>query len=196
MGNREIEIYLCRHGETEWTVSGQHTGETDIALTVTGRRQALELGKKLARLNLGRVLSSPLKRAVETCKLAAGDSFLLEPNAVEWRYGKYEGKKHEDLPADWDLFRDGAPGGESVEAVGRRADLVLERLKEGGTLFSHGHFLRVLAARWLGLDPAMGRCFYLSVASLSVLGFEHGKPVVKQWNLCGVTIQDGKTESK
>lgn len=183
MENKEIEIYLCRHGETEWTVSGQHTGESDIPLTVAGRRQAIDLGKKLAKLDLGLVLSSPLKRAEQTCKLAVKGSFLLEPNAVEWHYGKYEGKKREELPADWDLFRDGAPGGESAEEVGRRADLVLERLKGGGALFSHGHFLRVLAARWLGLDPELGRCFYLTVASLSVLGYEHGKPVIKQWNL-------------
>jgi len=184
-------VYLARHGETPWTVSGQHTGLTDIPLTEHGERNARALGGRLRGLTFAQVFTSPLQRARRTCELAGfGALAKVDPDLVEWNYGAYEGKTTADilkLRPDWELFRDGCPGGESLADIGARADLVIARLRalEGDTLiFSSSHFLRVLAARWCGLEPAGGRFFYLGTATLSIVGYEHNKnePVVRLWN--------------
>ena len=184
-------IYLVRHGETLWSLSGQHTGLTDLALTDRGESNARRIGERLAGKKFEIVLSSGLKRADRTCELAGFNSTVqIDSDLVEWDYGAYEGLRsaeiHSERP-DWQLFRDGCPGGESPEQVGHRADRVLNRIhaSQGDVLlFSSGHFLRVLVARWLGLEPAAGRYFLLSTASLSILGFEHqrSEPVIRQWN--------------
>ncbi len=183
----DLELYLCRHGETEWSLSGQHTGATDLPLTQQGRKQALSLSRRLHKISFPLIFSSPLERAVETCELA-GFKPTLDPDLVEWNYGAYEGKTHLEISRqnpNWDLFRQGALGGESPSDVAQRADRFLERIKnEKGPIliFSHGHFLRMLAARWLQLNPEQARSFFLTVASISILGFEHQKPVLKLWN--------------
>ncbi|HXG08277.1 MAG TPA: histidine phosphatase family protein [Gemmataceae bacterium] len=184
-------VYLARHGETAWTISGQHTGRTDIPLTERGERNARRLGERLGGIAFVRVFTSPLQRARRTCELAGyGTVAEIDPDLVEWDYGDYEGRRTADILKErpgWQLFRDGCPGGETLEALGRRADRVLERVRaiDGNVLlFSSGHFLRFVAARWLGLEPAAARFFYLSTASLSILGYEHDKtrPVVRLWN--------------
>jgi probable phosphoglycerate mutase len=179
------ELYLCRHGETEWTLSGRHTGKTDIHLTEKGRLQAAFLRKQIKDTHFDQIFTSPLLRAKETCE---GLKAIVDPHIVEWDYGQYEGftsdEIHKKNPS-WNLFSDGALGGETVQQVGKRADLFLKtgRSFQGKVaVFSHGHFLRVLAARFLGLGPEMGEIFFLSVASISILGFEGGKPVVTLWN--------------
>jgi probable phosphoglycerate mutase len=171
--------YLARHGETAWSLTGQHTGRTDLPLTERGERNARSLGNRLAGLTFAKVLTSPLQRAARTCNLAGfGASAEVDPNLVEWDYGDYEGLRtaqiHETRP-DWQLFRDGCPNG------------VITRLREieGEVLvFSSGHFLRVLAARWLGLEPIAGRFFMLKTASLSALGYENSlsQPVIQFWD--------------
>ncbi len=174
--------YLCRHGETEWSKNGKHTGRTDLSLTATGREQAKALRKRLQGIPFTQVFSSPLKRARETCELA-GFTPILEPDAMEWDYGNYEGKTSAEIGPDWHLFRDGAPGGESPQQVAARADRFLERLGPGPVLlFSHGHFLKMLAVRWLGLPPEAGRFFVLATGSLSILGTEKKQKVIVQWN--------------
>jgi broad specificity phosphatase PhoE len=184
-------IYLARHGETAWTVSGQHTGLTDIPLTERGERNARRLAERLKGLTFAAVFTSPLQRARRTCELAGfGTAATVDPDLVEWNYGDYEGKTTADVlrqRPDWDLFRDGCPGGESVADVGARADRVVARLRAVGgdvLVFASGHFLRVLAARWLGLEPSAGHYFYLGTATLSMLGYEHGlsEPVIRLWN--------------
>jgi probable phosphoglycerate mutase len=180
-------LYLCRHGETSWTVSGRHTGSTDISLTEKGKAQALSLGKRLRGIPFEAVYSSPLKRALETCQLA-GLSPIQLPQAREWDYGAYEGLTSQEIrkqKSDWDIFANGAPNGETPEQIALRADAVLERLlKHQGTvaLFSHGHFLRALAARWLNLNEGSGQLFSLSVASVSILGYEGAWRVIRLWN--------------
>ncbi len=185
------KIYLACHGETEWSLSGQHTGITDIPLTPRGERNARSLGERLKGMSFVKVLTSPLQRARRTCELAGfGDRAEVDNDLVEWNYGEYEGKRTADIRKerpDWYLFRDGCPGGESPDAIGERADRVLERLravKGDVVVFSHGHFLRVLGARWLGLPAADARLLLLTTASLSVLGYEHnlGEPVLRLWN--------------
>ena len=184
-------IYLARHGETAWSVTGQHTGLTDLPLTQRGERNALRLGKRLAGLVFAKVSTSPLQRAVRTCELAGfGAAAAVDPDLVEWNYGDYEGLRTAEIHAkrpDWQLFRDGCPDGESPDQVGLRADHVVSRVRaiKGDVLiFSSGHFLRVLAARWLGIEPAAGRFFMLNTASLSVLGYEHSlsQPAIRLWN--------------
>lgn len=184
-------IYLARHGETAWSLSGQHTGLTDLPLTERGERNARRLGERLERLTFARVFTSPLRRAARTCELAGyGPVAQVDPDLVEWDYGEYEGRRSVEIREErpgWRLFRDGCPGGETVAAIGARADRVLGRLRaiEGDVLvFSSAHFLRVLAARWLGLAPSEGRLFLLSTATLSALGYEHTKaePVLRLWN--------------
>jgi broad specificity phosphatase PhoE len=184
-------VYLARHGETAWSLSGQHTGRTDLPLTERGERNARRLGDRLKPLTFARVFTSPLQRAARTCALAGyGAVAVPDPDLMEWDYGAYEGRTTADIRKerpDWRLFRDGCPGGESVADVGTRADRVLGRIRAvaGDVLvFSSGHILRVLAARWLGLDPAGGRLFHLSTASLSILGYEHdlSEPFVRLWN--------------
>ena len=184
-------IHLARHGETAWSVTGQHTGLTDLPLTQRGERNALRLGKRLAGLVFAKVSTSPLQRAVRTCELAGfGAAAEVDPDLVEWNYGDYEGLRTAEIHAkrpDWQLFRDGCPNGESPEQIGARADRVVSRVRaiNGDVLiFSSGHFLRVLTARWLGLEPAAGRFFMLNTASVSVLGYEHSlsQPVIRLWN--------------
>jgi broad specificity phosphatase PhoE len=184
-------VYLARHGETAWSLSGQHTGRTDLPLTERGERNARALGERLRGLIFAKVVTSPLQRAARTCELAGfGALAEIDPDLVEWDYGQYEGRRSAEIHAerpDWQLFRDGCPGGESPGMIGARADRVVSRMravKGDVLLFSSGHFLRVLAARWLGLDAAAGRYLLLSTASLSVLGYEHNpaEPAIRLWN--------------
>jgi len=185
------EVYLARHGETAWTLTGQHTGRTDIPLTARGEHNAMSLRQRLNGVTFAKVFVSPLGRARRTCELAGfGDTGKIVADLQEWDYGDYEGRRTADIRRerpDWDLFRDGCPGGESVAAVGARADRVIARLRaiDGNVLlFSHGHFLRVLAARWLGQPADKARLFVLSTAALSILGYEHNlsEPAIRLWN--------------
>jgi probable phosphoglycerate mutase len=185
----ELEIYLCRHGETEWSLSGKHTGRTDLDLTEEGKNQALGLKKRLEGLSFSAIYSSPLKRASETCLLAGYPDPTFDSRAQEWDYGLYEGLTSDQiykLNPSWELFSQGAPGGETPQALSQRADALIHNLlqqKGKIILFSHGHFLRVLAARWLGLDASKGKLFALAVASISILGFEHKtQKVLRLWN--------------
>ena len=191
MDNDLPVIYLARHGETAWSLTGQHTGFTDLRLTDRGERNAQRLGKRLAGRGFAKVFTSPLQRARRTCELAGfGPMAKVDPDLVEWNYGDYEGLTTQQIQAKrpgWQLFRDGCPGGESPDQVGRRADQVVSRLREfpdDALVFSSGHFLRVLAARWLGLEPAAGRFLLLATASLSALGYEHDatEPVIRFWD--------------
>jgi broad specificity phosphatase PhoE len=191
MNEKLFVVYLARHGETEWSLSGQHTGLTDLPLTDRGERNARRLGEKLKGLTFAKVFSSPLQRAVRTCELAGfGVDSEVDRDLLEWNYGEYEGKRTSEIHAkrpDWELFRDGCPGGESPEQVGARADRVVKRVREiqrDVLIFSSGHFLRVLSARWLGLGPAAGKYLLLSTASLSALSYEHNpsQPVIQLWN--------------
>ena len=184
-------VYLARHGETAWSLSGQHTGRTDLPLTERGERNARQLGERLQGLAFAKVFTSPLQRAARTCELAGfGKVAQIDRDLVEWDYGQYEGRRSAEILAenpDWLLFRDGCPGGEKPDQLGDRADRVVLRLRAvtgNVLLFSSGHFLRVLAARWLGLEPAAGRFFMLSTASLSALGYEHNlsEPVIRLWD--------------
>jgi probable phosphoglycerate mutase len=183
-------IYLARHGETEWSKSGQHTGRTDIALTAAGEEDGRRLKGRLAGMTFARVLSSPLSRARRTAELA-GFTPELEPDLLEWDYGEYEGLTSAAIRArrpGWVLFRDGAPGGETVEQVAARVDRLAGKLKglKGNVLcFAHGHILRVLAARWIGQPVLLGTSLLLGTASLSVLSFNHhnlAEPAIKVWN--------------
>jgi broad specificity phosphatase PhoE len=184
-------VYLARHGETEWSLSGQHTGLTDLPLTARGETNARALAPRLHGLAFAKVFTSPLQRARRTCELAGfGDVAEAMPDLVEWNYGDYEGIRTHDIHKtrpDWQLFRDGCPNGEMPADVGARADRVIARLRaiDGDVLcFSSGHFLRVLGARWLGLPPGQGTLFLLGTASLSALSYEHNldEPVIKLWN--------------
>ncbi len=185
------EVHLVRHGETAWTLSRQHTGLTDIPLTENGERVAVRLGELLRGRSFARVVTSPLQRAKRTCELAGfGTRAEIDSDLVEWNYGDYEGITTAEIRKrrpDWQLFRDGSPGGESVADVSKRADRVIARLRalEGDALlFSSGHFLRVLAARWLGLDASCGRLLLLGTGTSSILGYEHDRsePVIRLWN--------------
>jgi broad specificity phosphatase PhoE len=185
------EVYLARHGETAWTITGQHTGRSDIPLTPHGERNARSLGERLHGIAFERVLCSPLQRARRTCELAGfGDRAVVEPDLAEWDYGEYDGRTAEEIRRErpgWDVFQDGCPGGESPDAVGLRADRVIAGLRqeEGRTLlFGHGHFFRVLAARWILLAASDGRHFMLSTAALSVLAYggSRADPAIRLWN--------------
>jgi probable phosphoglycerate mutase len=184
-------VYLARHGETEWTITGQHTGLTDLPLTEHGEAQARKLGPALAGIDFASVATSPLHRAVRTCELAGfASAAVTDSDLLEWNYGDYEGKLRTDIlvtDPHWQLFRDGCPGGESPRQIAARADRVIERARaaDGNVLlFSSGHFFRMLAARWLALKPIHGAHFVLDTASLSILGYEHDltEPVIRQWN--------------
>ncbi len=184
-------LSLARHGETAWSLSGQHTGLTDIPLTPNGEQDARRLGERLRGMTFARVFTSPLQRAKRTCELAGfGADAVVDPDLVEWNYGDYEGRTSKEIQAEnpgWHLFRDGGPNGESPQEVAARADRVIARVRDidGDVLvFSSGHFLRMVGARWLGLEPRWGTCFYLGTASLSQLSYEHTleEPVVRLWN--------------
>jgi probable phosphoglycerate mutase len=185
-------VYLARHGETAWTISRQHTGLTDLPLTERGERTARRLGERLKGLKFAKVLTSPLQRAVRTCELAGfGAVAEVDRDLVEWDYGQYEGRRTAEIRAerpDWELFRDGCPGGESPKQVSERADRVVRRVRSVSgdvLLFTSGHFMRVLATSWLGLEPTVNcKFFMLSTASLSALGYEHdlSRPVIRLWN--------------
>jgi probable phosphoglycerate mutase len=185
-------IYLARHGETAWSLSGQHTGVTDLPLTERGERNARQLGERLKGLTFAKVFTSPLQRTTRTFELTGvGAAAEADRDLMEWNYGEYEGRRTAEILAerpDWQLFRDGCPGGESPSEVGKRADRVVSRVRavHGNVLlFSSGHFSRVFAARWLGLEPGAGRYFFLSTASLGMLAYEHNnlsEPVIRLWN--------------
>lgn len=184
-------VYLARHGETAWTISGQHTGLTDLPLTERGERNARRLKAPLSALTFEKVFTSPLRRAMRTCELAGFKSVAeIDRDLVEWDYGDYEGRLTADIlkeRPDWQLFRDGSPGGESPAQVGARADRVVDRVRKATgnvLLFSSGHFLRVLATRWIGIEPRNGQSLMLSTASLSSLGYEDSfsRPALRLWN--------------
>ena len=184
-------VCLARHGETAWTITRQHTGLTDLALTERGERDAQEFGKRLTGQTFSQVFTSPLHRAMKTSQLAGfAAAAQVDPLLLEWNYGKYEGRTSAEIRRDrpdWELFRDGCPGGETPDEVAKRADAVVDRVRaiRGNVLlFSSGHFLRVLAARWLNREASIGRYLLLSTTSLSVLGYEHdlSHPVIRLWN--------------
>ncbi len=189
-----LEITLARHGETAWSISGQHTGTTDIPLTEEGEAEARALGGRLAGLTFDRVFTSPMSRAVKTAELAGFEGRAeVEPDLREWDYGGYEGLTSDEIhrkAPGWSIFRDGIPDGESVAQAGARADRLLAKVRGVGgrvLFFGHGHFTRVVAVRWLGLPVGDGRLFHLGTAALSILGGEHGpeEPVIKLWNDTG-----------
>jgi probable phosphoglycerate mutase len=183
-------VYLARHGETAWSLTGQHTGLTDLPLTEHGEEMARRLGQRLNGTKFAKVLTSPLRRAMRTCELAGfGPEAETDRDLLEWDYGEYEGRLTVDIHSerpDWQLFRDGCPGGESPQQVAARADRVVQRVRRIGgdvLLFSSGHFLRVLAARWIGSAPIVGASLMLSTASLSSLSHEHAdQPAIRVWN--------------
>ncbi len=191
MSNTLPVVYLARHGDTAWTHSGKHTGRVDLPLTEDGEQHARQLGERLKGMAFAKVFTSPLQRATRTCELAGLGAVAEKlPDLVEWDYGRYEGLVLAEIlkeRPDWDIFRLGCPGGESAAQVGARADRVIERVRAiagAVLLFSSAHFLRVLAARWLGLEPAAGKYLVLSPASLSALGYEHNlsQPVIRLWD--------------
>ena len=184
-----VRLWLIRHGETAWSLSGQHTGRTDIPLTPRGVRQAELLGRRLATRTFARVLTSPLARARETCRLAGQlGAATVDEDLREWDYGDYEGRTSAEIRQEvpgWTIWTGTLPGGESAQQVGARADRVIERsLRANGevALFAHGHLLRILAARWLQLPAVGGRYLALDTASLSKLGTERDQPVIRSWN--------------
>jgi probable phosphoglycerate mutase len=183
------EVYLIRHGETEWSRSGQHTGITDIPLTENGRRAAALLQPVLAKVVFSLVLTSPLQRARKTCELAGlGERAQIDADLMEWNYGDYEGLTPQQIlqgAPGWLIFRDGCPRGENPEQVGARVDRVIDRVRNVAgnvALFAHGHVLRVLGARWLGLPPSEGCRFLLDTSTLNVLADYRGVPAIKRWN--------------
>ena len=192
MGDQTPVIYIARHGETAWTLTGQHTGLTDLPLTPQGECNARGLKDRLKGLVFAKVFTSPLQRARRTCAFAGFETVAeVDSDLVEWNYGAYEGRTSADIRAerpDWQLFRDGCPGGESPAQVKARAENALNRVRavRGDVLlFSSGHFIRVLAARWIGLEPSVhSMSFLLSTASLSAVGYEHdlSRPVIQLWN--------------
>lgn len=190
MSEKHQELWLIRHGETEWSAAKRHTGRTDIPLTLPGERQAAALSRSLAGRQFALVLCSPLRRAHQTCKLAGyGEVATMTDDLLEWDYGVYEGKTTQEIKMEqpgWSIWTASVAQGESVEQVGRRAQRVIDRALtvEGDVvLFAHAHVLRILTACWLGLAPDAGRLFVLRTASISVLGSEHGTRVITRWNL-------------
>src|SRR5262245_54341271 len=189
MAEARHRVWLVRHGETEWSKSGQHTGRTDIPLTEVGRHQAEVLGRHLAGRTFALVLTSPLSRARETCRLAGhGDGAQVSDDLLEWNYGVYEGRTTADIQVTqpgWSIWSTAVAGGETVEQVGERVRRVIERAAAAPgdvALFAHAHVLRILAACWLGLPPAGGRLLALGTAAISVLGHEHETRVISVWN--------------
>lgn len=192
------EVYLIRHGETPWSLSGQHTGRTDLPLTDHGEQQALDVGRLLHGITFSQALVSPLQRARRTCELAGfGPTARVQQNLAEWDYGDYEGRTGAEIREqrpDWDVFRDGCPGGESPEQVTARTTAVVDELRhlEGRiVVFSHGHFLRSLAASWIGLPIQLGRHLSLDTGSLSILGYEKASiPAISLWNAVSNEVFD------
>src|SRR5258708_5423565 len=190
---RMRELWLVRHGETEWSRSGAHPGRTDIPLTAAGRANAAAVGRYLQGRRFALVLVSPLQRARETCRLAGYENALIDPDLSEWDYGDYEGLTTAQIQAErpgWSLWTDGVPNGETAAQVAARAERVIARAlaatsdAEGDVaLFAHGHILRILTARWLGLPPEDGRLFALGTAAISILGYERVTQVITRWNL-------------
>jgi broad specificity phosphatase PhoE len=185
----ERQVWLVRHGETEWARLGRHTGRTDIPLTDMGREQARSVARRLAGVPFALALTSPLSRAAETAALAGyGDVAAIDPDLREWNYGAFEGRTTDDIRKDvpgWSIWTGPWRHGETVEQVGARADRVIATVRAADgdvVVFSHGHVLRVLAARWLGLPPASGRSFALATATISILGWERENPVIETWN--------------
>jgi len=183
------EVYLVRHGETEWSISGQHTGSTDIPLTDNGKGVARELGRKLEGVEFAAVWSSPMSRAIDTARLAGFEHVVrIDDRLKEWDYGECEGKTTPEIREtrpDWFLWRDGCPGGESPAQVGARADGLIEEVRAVAgdvLLFAHGHILRAIASRWLGYPPEDGMHFSLGTATLSILGWEHEAASIWRWN--------------
>lgn len=183
------KVYLIRHGETEWSLNGRHTGVTDLPLTENGRAVAARLRPLLANESFALVLVSPLQRARDTCELAGlGARAVIDPSLREWNYGEYEGLTPQEIRArrpDWLIFRDGCPGGETPAEIGARVDRVIARVRDtpgNVALFAHGHLFRVLVARWIGLPPSGGQCFLLATATLNVLGYYEGSPAIEIWN--------------
>jgi probable phosphoglycerate mutase len=188
--NLNHQLWLIRHGETAWSLSGAHTGRTDIPLTPNGERHALAIAKNLGGRSFSLVLTSPLQRARETCSLAGyGEVALVDEDLKEWNYGDYEGRTTTEIRLErpgWELWRDGVPSGETVDQVAERAQRVITRASEAGgdvALFAHGHLLRILTACWLSLAPDAGRLFSLGTASISMLGYERENRVISLWNL-------------
>jgi probable phosphoglycerate mutase len=184
-----VNVFAMRHGETAWSLSGQHTGTTDIPLTDNGRQLAKRMRPVLGHKPFVLILCSPMQRARETCALAGlGDQAVIEPDLVEWNYGEYEGltpNQIQDMAPGWLIFRDGCPGGETPDQVAARVDRVIARTRavDGDTaLFAHGHVLRVLVARWIGLPPGAGQHFLLDTGTLSVLSYYYELPAVRAWN--------------
>lgn len=182
-------VVLVRHGETDWSRAGRHTGRTDVDLTERGREQARALGEALGGRRFELVLTSPLRRALETCRIAGlGNAAQVREELLEWDYGDHEGRTTPEIREErpgWTLWRDGVPGGETAAEVGARADRVVAELRSldgDAVVFAHGHVLRVLAARWLGLEPEAGRLFALDTATISTLGYERETAVVRTWN--------------
>jgi broad specificity phosphatase PhoE len=197
-------IYLARHGETAWSLTGQHTGLTDLPLTERGECNARTLGRRLSGLTFARVFTSPLRRARRTCELAGfGPVAEIDHDLVEWDYGEYEGRRTVDIRTerpDWQLFRDGCPDGESPQQVAARADSVMHRVRAVPgevLLFSSGHFLRMLVAHWIGVEISSANSFMLSTASLSALGYEHSleRPVIRLWNDTNHLLTSNEQES-
>jgi probable phosphoglycerate mutase len=189
MATSSQKVYVVRHGETEWSLSGQHTGVTDISLTENGRAVARRLQPILAEESFAQVLTSPLIRARETCQLAGlGSRAAVEPDLKEWNYGEYEGltpKQIHDRQPGWMIFRDGCPGGETPAQIGARVDRVIARVRTvpgNVALFAHGHVFRVLVARWIGIPAGGGQHFLLDTATLNVLGYYYDSPAVRIWN--------------
>jgi probable phosphoglycerate mutase len=185
-------LFLARHGDTAWTDSHQRTGRTDLPLNERGEERARQIGEQLQRFTFARVFTSPLQRASKTCALAGfGAAAAVDPDLVEWDYGRFEGKLTRDIRKewrDWEMFRDGCPDGESPGDVAARADRFIAQARgvDGDVLaFSSGHIIRMIAARWLGLPPAAGRVFFCRPASVGVLAFEHNsrdEPIIGLWN--------------
>jgi probable phosphoglycerate mutase len=193
MSESHQEIWLMRHGETAWSVSGAHTGRTDIPLTENGIKQAQDLKLRLKGRKFALVLVSPMSRARETCRLAGyADVAEVTPDLLEWDYGDYEGRSTPEIQKDrpgWSLWRDGVPNGESVEQVGTRVARLIERAAQvqgDVAMFAHGHVLRIMTAVWLGLPPKDGQLFALNTGTMSVLGFEHEYRVIRRWNCSAV----------
>jgi broad specificity phosphatase PhoE len=198
-----LQLWLIRHGETEWSASGQHTGRTDLPLTLEGKLHARQIAGFLGGRAFALVLTSPLQRARETCRLAGyGDSAIIDSNLREWDYGEYEGRTTPQIQIErpgWSVWRDGVIGGESLEQLATRAQKVIDRAvsSSGDVLvFAHGHILRVLAACWLGLPPEAGRLFALGTASVSILGYERDTRVITQWNGGAKERVDSRNEIK